>query len=345
MTTPTPTPTPTPAPTSETRPATAVLSAQDAELLLSAAVSAPSLHNTQPWAFAVGNRHIEVYADASRQLPRTDPSGRALLVSCGAALFNLRVAAGHIGLHPRVRVLPDTDDPTLVALVQADHRHDRSSSLGHYYAALPERRTNRLPFSGRRIPSAVVGRLDEAATIEGAMLRVYDDPAEVDRLLELLHAGDRADRTDPARVTERQAWVGGPHRSDGIPVRSLGPRPMGHETPFRDLGQAVDAVRETAVFESTPTLAVLSTVHDHPADWVRAGQALERVLLEATLSGVSASFLNQPLEHHDLRWLVRSPISGVGRTHMLLRLGYGVPVPATPRRPVEEVRRPVRRPS
>jgi hypothetical protein len=326
-------------PSLETGPAAALLSQQDAEQLLASAVRAPSLHNSQPWSFTVGDRHVELYADASRQLPRSDPSGRALLISCGAALLNLRVAAGHLGLHPRVRILPDTADPTLVAIMQADHRHSRPSSIGHYYPAVPRRRTNRLPFTDRRIPQSVVGRLVEAATVEGAVLRVYDDPAEVHRLLQLLRAGDRADHADPARVVERQAWIGGPHRSDGIPVPSLGPRPAKHDTAFRDLGHAVDAVRETAVFESTPTLAVLSTVHDHPVDWVRAGQALERVLLEATLAGVAASFLNQPLEHHELRWLVRSPLSGVGQTHMLLRLGYGEPVPATPRRPLEEVRR------
>jgi nitroreductase len=332
-------------PTLETGPAAAVLTEHDAEVMVTAATRAPSLHNSQPWAFAVSSRHVEVYADASRQLPRSDPSGRALLVSCGAALLNLRVAAGHLGLHPRVRILPDAEDPTLVALLQVDHRHSRPSSIGHYFPAVPERRTNRLPFSGRRIPQALVGRLVEAATVEGAVLRIYDDEAEVHRLLELLHAGDRADHADPARVAERQAWVGGPHRTDGIPLGSLGPRPAASDRPFRDLGHAVDVVRETAVFETTPTIAVLSTVHDHPVDWVRAGQALERVLLEATLSGVSASFLNQPLEHHDLRWLVRNPLSGVGHTHMLLRLGYGEPVPPTPRRPLEEVHRPPRRAS
>ena len=320
----------------------ALLPAADVDLLLRAAVRAPSLHNSQPWAFAVGDRHVDLYADASRQLPHADPTGRSLLLSCGAALFNLRVAAAHLGMHPRVRVLPDADDPTLVARAQVDHRHEQQASLGAYYPAVWDRRTNRLPFKNRKVPRSVLGRLAEAATAEGAVLRVYDDPAEVQRLLELLHAGDRADRADPARVTERQAWIGGPHRRDGVPVRSLGPRPSGRDAAFRDLGQAVDAARETAVFEATPTLAVLSTLHDRPVDWVRAGQALERLLLDATLAGLSASFLNQPLEHRELRWVVRSPISGVGHTHMLLRLGYGDEVPATPRRPLDEVRRPPR---
>lgn len=76
-----------------------------------------------------------MYADPSRHLPRADAPGRALLMSCGAALFNLRVAAGQMGLHPRVRVLPK-DDPTLVAVLTADHRHERPSTLGFYFPAV-----------------------------------------------------------------------------------------------------------------------------------------------------------------------------------------------------------------
>jgi hypothetical protein len=304
-----------------------------------AAVRAPSLHNSQPWAFAFGDRHLEVYADPDRHLVRADPSGRSLHLSCGAALFNLRVAAAHLGMHPRVRLLPDQNDPTLVAIVDATHRHTRPGSLDAYYRAVWLRRTNRRPFRNRRIAPATLGRLAEAATVEGAVLRISDEEAEVRRIVELLRAGDLADRADPARVAERQAWVGGHHRREGIPVASLGPRTTSQDAAFRDLGYAVSTVRETAVFEKTPTIAMLSTHQDRPVDWLRAGQALERVLLEATLSGLSVSFLNQPLEHRDLRWLVRNPLSGVGQTHMLLRIGYGEGVPLTPRRPLDEVRR------
>lgn len=318
-----------------------LLDAHEGDLLLRAGGRAPSLHNSQPWAFAVGERHLELYADPSRQLPRSDPTGRALMLSCGAALFNLRVAAEHFGLHPRVRLLPDKEAPTLVAVLDLDHRHSRPGGLGGYYRSLWLRRTNRRPFRDRPLPSAVIGRLAEAARVEGATLRVHDDPDEVRRVLDLLVEADRADRADLSRVAERQAWVGGPHRDDGIPVTALGPRPFGRAA-FRDLGHAVDTVRELATFERTPTIAVLSTPLDQPVDWVRAGQALERVLLEATRSGVSASFLNQPLEHRELRWLVRHPLTGVGQPHMLMRLGYGEDVPLTPRRPVSEVRRPPR---
>jgi nitroreductase len=90
-----------------------------------------------------------------------------------------------------------------------------------------------------------------------------------------------------------------------------------------------------AWFEENPQLAVLSTVGGTRLDWLRAGQAMQRVLLSATVRGIAAAPLTQPLETTDA-WLVRDAHSGVERPQMILRLGYGLPAPATPRRPVDE---------
>ena len=51
------------------------------------------------------------------------------------------------------------------------------------------------------------------------------------------------------------------------------------------------------------------------------------------------TFMNQPLERDALRGLVRSPMTGVGHAHMIMRIGYWDPVPATLRRPLSAVRR------
>jgi len=315
---------------------------EDVDILLGAATAAPSLHNSQPWAFDVDGDHVMLYADPTRHLRRTDPAGRSMFISCGAALFNLRVAAEHLGFHPRVQVLPDANRPTLVADVAVGGRHDHgglhAGLLAGYYPAVAARRTNRLPFHDRPVPRAVLASLGEAAGAEDAVLRIDDDPAEVSRVVGLVRAADATEADHPAVLVERQAWVGGRGRDDGIPVRSLGPRPAEPRSPFRDLGNGVGVARDHACFERTPTVAVLSTLHDDPADWVRAGQALQRVLLEATAAGLSASFMNQPLELGDLRREVRSPATGVGHSQMLLRIGYGDPVPATPRRRLSDVR-------
>lgn len=316
-----------------------VLGAEHVHMLLRAACLAPSLHNSQPWQFAVGSSHVEVYADASRQLRNSDPTGRSLLISCGAAVFNLRVAFAHLGFRPRPRLMPDRADPTLVAIVEVERRQ-RAADLGRFYEALLARRTNRRPFQDRGLPPSVSATMTDAARTEGAVLTVFEDPEEVARIVELLHDADIADRTQLSLVDERANWVGVERREAkaGIPSESLGPRPTQLDTPFRDLGPA-GLPRDHVAFERAPTLAVLSTTSDQPVDWIRAGQALERVLLEATAAGISASFMNQPLEQDDLRWQVRNPLIGIGNAHMILRLGYGRPVPATPRRPVQEVRR------
>ena len=95
--------------------------------------------------------------------------------------------------------------------------------------------------------------------------------------------------------------------------------------------------RPDADFETTPHLALLSTGRDRSEDWLRTGQAMERVLLRATLDGLATSFVTQALEWHDLRWPLRDPMSGEAYVQMVLRLGYGQPGTQTPRRPVHEV--------
>jgi hypothetical protein len=83
---------------------------------------------------------------------------------------------------------------------------------------------------------------------------------------------------------------------------------------------------------------VLSTARDDRIARVRAGQALQRILLLATLHGAATSFLNQPLERgEDVRRLVRTPSGDHAYPQMIIRLGYGPPVPGTPRRPVDEL--------
>jgi hypothetical protein len=95
--------------------------------------------------------------------------------------------------------------------------------------------------------------------------------------------------------------------------------------------------RDSAVFEKHPHIALLGTSGDTPTDWMKAGQALQRILLQATLDGLVTSMTSQPLEWPELRWAVRDPSDTMGHVHMVIRLGYGPQGPATPRRPAQDV--------
>lgn len=95
--------------------------------------------------------------------------------------------------------------------------------------------------------------------------------------------------------------------------------------------------RGWAAFEQNPHIVLLGTSGDKPDDWLRAGQALQRVLLQATADGLVTSMTSQPLEWPALRWTVRDPGSAMTHVQMVIRLGYGPQGPTTPRRPVAEV--------
>jgi nitroreductase len=315
------------------------LAPSERESLLAAAIAAPSIHNTQPWLFALGPDTVDVYADPRRQLTAQDPQGRAMVISCGAAVLNLRVAAEHLGHAAQAAVMPDPTQPDWIAHVALDGVHPRAGMTGELHAAIAARHTNRGPYEDRPIPSPMLQALVEAAQLEGAELHLVSRADERERLVKLMHTADSESYGDQGLQSEAEQWIGvEAGRVDGIPTDALGPLPDDPHTPHRDLehGRPHQA-RSVARFEEAPTLAVLTTPRDSRADWVTAGQALERVLLVATIEGLSATFANQPLEQPSLRWLVRDPDEPIGFPQMIMRLGYGQPVPPTPRRAVSDV--------
>lgn len=308
------------------------------------ATAAPSMHNAQPWRFRFfpdsGVFHIR--SDLERSMPRADPTTRALHLGCGAALFNLRVAAVHAGWEPVTRLLPDAQDPQLLAAVRLSAPVTADGDLAVLYPAIHRRHTSRRPFTEEEIPAGIRDELCGCAILEGARL-VFPSAWHVARLLDLVHDAEGRDAQDPAVAEETEGWTrigtDAPDTpADGIPDYAFGPRRYDGKAPVRDFaGRSAVEGRQAATFESNPQLALLGTVNDRRADWLQAGQAMERVLLQATLDGLSTSLTSHALEYPELRWAVRDPQSTMGFVHMVLRLGYGPPAPATPRRPVHEV--------
>ena len=305
--------------------------------LLAAAGQAPSVLNTQPWRFrVVRGEFAELLADHDRRLPVLDPRGRSLHVSCGAALFNLRLALRVAGCRPLVRLLPDPGDSTVLATVRSAATASPSARARALCAEIPLRRTNREPYTGKRVPPTVLAELRQAAEREGATLLVLGRNSSAE-LLEYVAMADEELATDHEYLAEINAWTIDGGHVDGLPRAVLGPKPLNDPAPIRDFGVTRPGQpRPSAAFEPWPQLAVLTTPGDGPVDWLRAGQALQRVLLTASLFGVSVSFLNQPLDLRDMRGRT-DPHHRRGHVQMIMRLGYGPPVPRAPRRPPAEL--------
>ncbi|MDH6577818.1 hypothetical protein [Kitasatospora sp. MAP5-34] len=321
--------------------ATLALDATAVEKLVSAAAAAPSIHNTQPWHYRPRpeTATLEVRAARERAVPDTDPGGRALHISVGAAVFNLHTAARHLGWSPEVRLLPDPAEPDLLAAVRLDARSAAAlPATDELYQAIWHRHTIRTPFTGPPVPAALLDELVEAARAEDATLYL-PSPEETHRLLELTAEAERRSTTDPARSAESRSWIQGPGSEPyGIPASALGPQDSAGQLPMRDFAALRPAEHiPAAPFEAEPCITVLATDHDRPADWLRTGMALEHVLLLATVHQVRASLLHQAMEWPYLRWSTRDPERGPGHVQMLIRLGYGPEGAATPRLPVSRV--------
>ncbi len=304
---------------------------------LEAAIAAPSVHNSQPWRFLFRPGGIDLCADRTRRLAVLDPRGRELAISLGAALLNLRVAMLRHGRVPITRLLPDPSQPDLVAQVRLGPHVEPDPTVRALAQVIPVRRTNRRPFTRVTIPAEVLAELVAAAEAEGATLTVADDIGR-DQLLGVIRSADRLLRGDGGYRAELAAWTAPvPDRPDGVPLAAFGPWDALEALPLRDFGLTrPEEPRRGAHFEARPTLVVLATVADTPEQWLRAGQALERVLLTATVRGLAATPMSQPLEVPRLRELLAEPHTGAV-PQVILRLGYGPASAASPRRPVSDV--------
>ncbi|MEV0283543.1 MULTISPECIES: Acg family FMN-binding oxidoreductase [unclassified Kribbella] len=312
------------------------LPAKDVDILLAAAVAAPSMHNTQPWRFAVKGRVIDVFLDGSRTLPAEDPTGRAMRIAAGAATFNLRCAAESLGYGTWLGLAPYPEEPDLLARIVVEPTSTPDEELSDLAGQIPKRHTDRRPSGADPLAQSTRVALVQAAYAEGAELTWLDEP-EVRTVLDLVVETDLREIHDWHRRAERAHWVGGERPSEGVPSSALGPRSASYPAAVRDMGtRPTDRMRQETTFEAHPDLAVLSTATDEPADQVAAGLALERVLLTATRDGVNASFLNQPLEYDDLRRKVQRLTRQPGHAHMIIRFGRGRPAEGTARRPVAD---------
>ncbi|WP_416981892.1 Acg family FMN-binding oxidoreductase [Streptomyces sp. T028] len=310
------------------------------ESLLEVAVMAPSIHNTQPWSFRMDSagQALEIHSAPRRTLPLTDPMHRAQYLSVGAALFNLRLAAVHRGWRPEVRLLPDPGRPGLLAAVRLTGpltRDDRPADDG-LYEAVARRHTSRMPFTGRPVPEPIVAEMRAAAHAAGARLHV---PGIVGtrRMLGLFAEGEARNNADPGRVAETRSWLTAPgtDASYGVPTTALGPPDAAGRMPMRDFTGGLAALSRPALwFERHIQVALLWTDRDRREDWLRAGQALQYVLLTATARGLRTSLLHQAMEWPDLRSATGLPRYKRCHAQVLIRFGYGPDGDRTPRAPL-----------
>jgi nitroreductase len=306
------------------------------DYLVGTAARAPSVHNTQPWRFRVTEDALELYADPARRL-HVDPLGREMVISCGAALFGLRLGVRSLGFMPLVEIVSAPTRDGLLARVSLGSPRPVDQAERQMLAAIPHRHTHRGRFSAEPLPDGLLASLKCDASAEGASLALLDRDRGYERLVDIVDAVDQAQDPDLPAAADVRNWTRSPgvRTWDGVPASAFARGSDHHRGRLSqrdfDLGRKFGQLEADG--PAPAASAVLLTPGDSVGDWLCAGQALHRVLAHAAMRWVFASLYTQPLESPAIRRQIGEQLMLPGAPQMILQLGRAHSTRVTARRP------------
>ncbi len=307
--------------------------------LIHYATLAASGHNTQPWHFSIEKNRIDIHADMTRRLPVVDPQDRELWISLGCALENLLIAAREAGYATAV-TYPDTDDHIAIELTETSPAHNE------LFDAIPLRQNTRCLFDGKALPGEDFTRLQTMPLEPGINCVFLQGSSELSKAADFIRQGTLIQYAEKEFLRELVHWLRFNKKEaltsmDGLYSRCSGspevPRFIGR---FFVEGTKPEQQADTDARKvmSSAGAAVIASATDSCSDWVRTGQVYERMALMMTSMNIRSALLNQPVEVAEMR----SPFGrAVGleneKPQLLLRFGYADLMPASMRRPVEQI--------
>ena len=302
---------------------------------------AANSHNTQPWRFRISTGAIEILPDFSRRIPVVDPDNHHIFASLGCAAENLALAAAARGQTGELRF-----EPTNEGYVKFSFGTDATAGRT-LFDAIPFRQSTRADYDGKTVSATDLQTMAATAMVPGVDLVLITDRAQIDRVRDLVIAGNSVQMADTAFVRELKTWLRYNPRQAIDAGDGLFSALTGNPTVPAWLGPYLISMFFSAKAEnekyarqiaSSAGIAVFVSQQDNPEHWVLAGRASQRFALQATALGLKHAFVNQPVEvarfRPDLAALVGMPGR---RPDLVMRFGYGAALPYSARKPVEAV--------
>lgn len=277
-----------------------------ADAVVHAARLAPSGGNTQPWTFALDSTGLDILLDPA-QTSTLDVAFRGSHVAIGAALFNARVAAARHGVLGAAQILPEGTDGPDAPVARLRFGSDAPGDLAGLYEAMVNRVSNRNLGRPDPLPAGVVTALEHAARAEGADVAVITERDRLGELAELMGESDRLRYLTPhlhREMMRELRWPGTDDLTWGLDVRTLelddsdlAKLAVARRADVmavladQDLGRALGEPTRDRI-DAASGLVVVTVDGSEPADYVRGGQAVERVWIEAERHGLAVQAMS-----------------------------------------------------
>ncbi|MBT8342434.1 MAG: hypothetical protein HKP58_14505 [Desulfatitalea sp.] len=282
--------------------------------IIQAGVQAPSGDNAQPWKFKVRGNIIELWLDRKADCSFFNVRQIASIISCGAVLENIRIAASTFRLKTDVEYPGDENDSDLMAAVELIPADLESDPLaGMIWARL----TNRKLYKKGKVDPNHLETLQTATTgFPGAVLHTITDTGVLKKVARMIFQVDRI-RTEHRpihehlnqmiRFTDEEALM----KRDGLPLKNLEAGVTGEmflkmTRPWFvmnlvnriGLGRLVALNSSQGILRSSG-VALLTVPGSGRQNFLKGGQVLERVWLTLTKLGLAV----QPMTAVTLFWM------------------------------------------
>ncbi len=305
------------------------------------ACRAPSLHNSQPWRWVVGEAVLDLFADHERVLRSADRTGREAIISCGAALDHFQIAMAAAGWKTNVDPFPNPSDRDHLASLDFAPAHYVTTAERDRAHAILSRRTDRLPFQAPDHWESFEPLLGKTIDHSKATLDVLADDARP-TLAEASRLTESSRRYDEYYHDELHWWTESFRPYQGVPPSAL---VSGEERARVDINREFPVTqhgdRRSDVLADAAKVLVLSTPENTRADALNCGEALSTVLLECTMAGLATCTLTHITELAESRAVIQNLIGSRAFPQVMIRVGTApaleeAPAP-TPRRPLSEI--------
>ncbi|MEU4678536.1 nitroreductase [Micromonospora sp. NPDC023737] len=287
-----------------------------------AAAQAPGPGDGGP-AYRLHDGGIDVLVDQRWAAVNPESAAHAGRLAAGAGILNARLALAVRGRPPLVRLRPHRDEPDLLARLRPGPARAPTQVEQNLLAAVPRCSVLPVPFGPAPVPIEVRRRLAGVAGAEHGWLDFITGRSAVAAVTQMAVAAHQVLAGAHSRVRPTGPEQGSVVSSHPVPGRDPCPALPGRPNGAWSARGFVPA--GGGQLECDPLAVVLGSPMDTPTDDLRAGQALQRVLLTVADVHLAAYLLPQVIDVPAAREQLRLALGRSGTPQMVLRVGYAGP--------------------